>query len=133
MNSEQHTDHIRNRVSQIDSETFLVKELPDATPGSVDIMLEHLKDQVIKLDRFYMVVDLSEAQRPNADVRTRLKHHLSSMPTLRHAAVVTGKNIIIRIAVKFVIAGAGFKSYSVHKRFEDALRELNAQKQRRDN
>jgi len=77
------------------------------------------------LPTYDLLIDLTEAQPPNAEIRSRLKRLFGAQSNLRTAAVFTGKNFMLNVAAKFVLGGSvGLKNFSVHTTLEQALEEL---------
>lgn len=94
----------------------------------LDLFFEKLKQLSADFSQFYLLVDLTEAGRPNAEIRDHLRKRLNEFDNLRHIALFTGRNFMLNIAAKFVFNGSVNISVSVHKTLEEALEAIYAQK-----
>jgi hypothetical protein len=112
---------LRAQVAVIDKDIISWREAPVTTTYQVDVFGEKLADLAQVLDDYYLLIDLSETIRPSAAVLERLRQIMSNQHKLRHAAVFTGKNFILNVAARFVLARIGFASFSIHKTREEAL------------
>ncbi len=121
---------IKDRVYFLEDDIIMWKEMPIASVFSVKKFGEKLRESVNDLNKFYMVIDLTETKRPTASVRSELKNLYSSFKNFKHAAVFTGSNFMLNIAAKFVLNFVGLQSYSVHKTLEEALKEIEKHKKK---
>ena len=106
----------------------MYKELPVQSIFQLDLFMEKVREITAGLNSFDMLVDLTEANRPSPEIRAHLKKRFNELEKLRHVAVFTGQNFLLNIAAKFVLSGCGIRSYSVHKKLEEALEAIYAQK-----
>ena len=116
---------IRDRVYKYRDGIVMYRELPIQSPFQLDIFQETLTEEGAGVPSYDLLIDLTEAQPPNAEIRSRLKRLFGSQANLRTAAVFTGKNFMLNVAAKFVLSGIGLKSFSVHKTLEQALQALS--------
>ncbi len=115
---------IKSRVSFLSDTIIFFKEIPIQTIFTVDLIFDHLELLVSKMNKGYLLVDLTEAKRPNAIVRRKLNERLNSLYSkkkLEHIAFFTGKNKLLNITAKFIMFGVSSSSYSIHKYKKDAI------------
>lgn len=120
--SQEERQAIADRVSKISEDILLWKEVPVPSLLSVELMERRVQELTEGLQAYTRIVDLSEAGRPNAQVRRRLREMLAGEHRLRHIGVFTLKNALINVALRFVFSGLAKNiSLSVHQTFADAL------------
>ncbi len=123
--TEQEREAIRHRVRAIADDVVLYDEVPVQSVFQIELMFGELREVTAELPRFYYVIDLCNAQRPPAELRLLLKARFKELHhRILHTAVVTGKNFMLNVAIKFVFNGFGFHSYTVHRTHEQALAEI---------
>lgn len=105
------------------------KEPPVSSVFAVDLTFEKFKEITADLASFYLLLDLTECARPDAEFREHLKKRLSEFKKIRHVAAFTGQNFLLNIAAQFVFSGNLDTSFSVHKTREEALEAIYAKKQ----
>lgn len=103
---------------------LMYREAPIQSLFQLDLFEEKINALVSGLDSYVMVVDLTGAKAPSAEIRARLRQLLAAQTKLRKIAVFTGRNFMLNIAAKFVLSGAGLHHFSVHTTLEQALRAL---------
>jgi hypothetical protein len=113
---------IRARVVRVDDRVLMYHEMPVPSLFQVKIFRERLDALSADMTEFDMVIDLTIAKPPNAEVREALRT-LFTMPKLRRVAVFTGRNFMLNVAARFVLGAMGIKG-TVHKTQEDALASL---------
>ena len=119
-------DAIRARVHQEKGDIFILHEMPVISEFSIDLQFRQLLECTSKLPYFYVLIDLTESKPPNARQRALLKRKYGSIrDQIAHAAFFTEKNHLITAAVKFVSAGIGFNSHSVHRTRPQALQAID--------
>ncbi len=68
-----------------------------------------------------LLIDLTQAPRPDAKTRRVLQHMLEE-PWIKNIVVCTGKNVLLNVAVKFVMAGiAGSVTVEVFKHRSEVI------------
>jgi hypothetical protein len=127
--TEEEIEAIRGRVYLYKDDIIMYKEIPAPSIFSLDLFFDNIKEITGTFSSFYMIIDLTEAERPRADIRNHLKKRFPELKNLEHASVFTEKNFMLNIAAKFVMTGIGLKSFSVHKTLEEALEAIYAKKQ----
>lgn len=120
---------IRERIYLYRDDVVMLKEMPVQSAFHLDLFFEKIKEITAGLASFDILVDLTEAGRPSPEIRAHLKKHFNELEKLKHAAIFTGQNFMLNIAAKFVLSGCGIKSFSVHKKLEEALEAIYAKKQ----
>jgi hypothetical protein len=117
-------DAIGDRVSVIGDRLLLIHEVPVQTPTSVGIMLDRVEALSRDWDRFAYVLDLSEARRPDAEVRAALKARLATVsPRVVQVAAVVAGNRLMRAMARLVGYGMGLTHLTVHEAREQAIAE----------
>jgi hypothetical protein len=104
---------------------IMYRELPIQSIFHLDLFQEKLIEVGGALPPYALLIDLTAARPPNAEIRSRLKTLFSAQKNLRTAAVFTGKNFMLNVAAKFVLSGIGLKSFTVHKTLEEALQAVD--------
>jgi len=102
-------------VSQIDDDTFLWTEDPNPNLEQLQAFARDLTGLTINLEHYYLIADLSKAGRPDAPVRSFLVEFFRQQTKLAHLAVVTGDNMVLSIAARFVLSQIGVRSSSFNK------------------
>lgn len=115
---------LRARVYMLSDDTLIWHETPIPTTYQVNIFGEKLAELTQEAKEFYLIIDLTEAARPSAEIINCIRNIMQGFSGMHHAAIYTGKNFILNIAAKFVMERVGFASYSIHKTKEEALDEI---------
>ncbi len=114
------------RVTVLDDNKFNVRELPQVTPFSINLIFDTLDQVTEGVDDIYLLVDLSEGGRPDAASRRVLNTRFNQLSKkINHCSFVTGKNVLVNTALRFILFGTGLKSYSVDSEYEVGLNKLN--------
>jgi hypothetical protein len=117
-------DAIADRVSVIGERLLLMHELPVQTPFSTSLIFDRLEALARDWDRFAYVVDLTDATRPDAEVRAAIKTRIERINNrVVLVATVIGDNRLMRAMVRLVGYGLGIKNISVHSSREEAISE----------
>lgn len=118
--TEAEREALRERVFMYSADTAYWHEVPVQTTYQIVILGEKLTELTRDLENFYLIIDLTEAGRPSAEIIDSIRKVMQHFSGLQHAAVFTGKNFMLNIAAKFVLERLGFASYSIHKTKEEA-------------
>lgn len=129
--SEQEIAAISRRISAVDDDIFIWHELPKQTAFSVQVMGQSLREQTQGLDAFYLIADLRDAGRPDAEVREAIRENMLSIPHKVHFSALVGGNVMLIMAAKFIISRFGVESWSVTKSMDDSLAEIEKIKKER--
>lgn len=121
---------LKSQVEKINGDTILWKEVPVPTVFQINIFNEKLKELTVEKKNYYMIVDLTCSERPKADAINAIRKMLNNFTGLKYLAVFTGKNRILNIAAKFLVARLGLLSseFSMHKTKEEALEAIQSAK-----
>jgi hypothetical protein len=115
-------DELRRRVWQVEDRVFLMVEVPDQSPLTIDVLFDRLEELAAGLSRFAYVVDLSGVKRPDARTREALRRRVAAInPRLAHVGLVVGMNAVIRAVAKVAAFAVGFRSFSFHMTVDEAL------------
>jgi hypothetical protein len=114
---------IKERIYPYRGDILMYRELPVQSVFHLDLFEQRLNELGSKMRSYDLLIDLTEAQFPGADVRARLKKLFLGQKNLRRIAVFTGRNFLINTAAKFVLSEPTLK-FSVHTLLEQALAAL---------
>jgi hypothetical protein len=103
---------------------MMYRELPVQSVFHLDLFESKMNELAQHLEHYDLLIDLTQAQPPSAQVRARLKKLFGGQRLLRKTAVFTGRNFMLNVAAKFVLSGSGLRSFSVHSTQEQALEAL---------
>jgi len=117
-----------NGVSQIDDDTFLWTEVPDPNIEQLQTFARELTRLTEGLGRYHLLVDLTCTGQPNAAMRSFLADFLRQQHKLVHISVVTGSDVLLAIAARFVLSHIGTASISFSKTRDQALGKIENSK-----
>jgi hypothetical protein len=118
---------IKSRVYQLEPSIYIWHEVPMCSVFTSRLHGQVLNELTAGLPSYSYIVDLREAKPPAQEVRAALvKMYNQEMPRCSAIAVWTGRNFLLNVAAKFVLAGfIGLKKRcTLHSTFEDALATL---------
>jgi hypothetical protein len=119
-------EFLRDRVELFRPDTVLYRESPFFNSSTVEIMIGRVRELTADLDRFDLVVDLpEETKRPDPDTRDMVVSLINEDDKLRKIYIVVGASPVLRIGLKFILAGITGKEISVLGTFEDLEREID--------
>ena len=122
---------ILDRVYMLDPEEHIIMydEMPVQSVFHLELFRIKLKEIVNEDEEYTMLIDLRDAQRPNAAIRQQLRKLFNSFSkNIMHIAVFTGKNFLLNVAAKLVLSGFTVKKFTIHKTREEAIRALTSGK-----
>lgn len=120
--SSEEWDASESRVWLYNRQTVWIDEASKVSPERADRTFDEVEKLIHGLDSFQMVINLSQAGRPDALTRKQIYQRLQRLRgRLGHCAYYTGSNLIITTAIRFVMRGLGLESYSVSATREEAL------------
>jgi len=124
--SKEELNALRNRISLHQKDTVVWKEPKNISLFTLEICTEKIIELVAGLDRFYLIVDLSEAGRPDMEYINALKIKMLEMAErgMQGIFIYFEKNIMIRSVAKYVAARIGIPVFSVSRTLEEALSEI---------
>jgi hypothetical protein len=112
---------VRARVWRLEERLFMLAEVPEQTPFTIDAMFDRLEELAAGLERFAYVVDLSQVKRPDARTRERLRQRIAKLNhRLAHVGVVVGANVVIRAVAKLAAFAIGLRSFTFHQSIDEA-------------
>lgn len=117
-------DALLERVYMFSDDTVIWHEVPIQTNYQLEMFGEKMLKLTQNIEKFYLIIDLSAAERPSAENIECIRKIMKKFHRLKHAAVYTGKNFMLNIAAKFVLSRIGILSYSIHKTQDDALKSI---------
>lgn len=119
--SQEEINAVRSRVFLLSEKIVCIKEIPNVTPYSVDIIFDKVDEITKGLKEFNIVIDLAETGSPNALSRRRLSKRFGELcKKAKHISFCTGKNMLANTAIRFILFGMNMNSYSVDTLFETA-------------
>ncbi len=116
---------LRERVTLIRPGVVLYREVAGMTVETMSTMLEKIMELTGGLETYHLVVDLNEATRPDPDTREELVRLLNSDGRLGRITIVVGINTVLRVGLRFVLAGITGKDITVVRTMADAEREID--------
>lgn len=122
--SEAEIELLRGRVTMLQDDIVLWHEVPKPSVFQVGVFGRKLEELTSDLASFYLVSDLTEAERPNAEVRQAIATVMSGHKNMAHTAAFLGNNLILRVALRFVFAQGGWNNWSVGKDLDDCLAKI---------
>lgn len=103
---------------------ILFKELDKTTPESVELHWDYITE-IANGKAFYLIIDLSEATPPSAEVRFALKKRYTEIKDLViYTNVVVGNNFLLKIVTRFVAAIIGAKNYNITSNIKLAMENI---------
>jgi len=104
-----------------------LKEVPYPTEQSVLIIFNQIRFLSNKYDHYTIIIDLSEASRPKAKIRRCINDQFVSLANrLVHCSYIA-TNPLLQVALRFVMFNSGLDSYSIHSKWEDALKTVKSE------
>ncbi len=116
---------LHERVSLIRPHVVLYREIAGLTQETAAVMAEKVMDLTRDLVSYDLVVDLTEATRPDPDTREELVRLLNKDAKVGRITIVTGLNTVLRVGLRFVLTGIAGKDVSVVADMEEAEREID--------
>lgn len=111
---------IKSRIYLHSEGVIMCRELPVMSDFSIEVLQDAVDELLRDPTCEYLILDVAEARRPTAAQRERLGARAKTRrDRIKHIAIVTGRNVLANIAVRFIMSGV-FASFSVHKTLEDA-------------
>jgi hypothetical protein len=102
------------------------RELPVQSLYQIDIFEQRLNQATADWTYYDLIVDMVEAAPPSAEIRQRLRQLIAGQSKLRRAAIFTGKNFLVNIAVKFITGAIlGPKNAGLYNTVEEAHEALH--------
>ena len=116
---------MKDRVRLADEECLIFHEAPVPSTFQLDICFEEIYKIIQNKQIKYMILDLTEANRPGSEIRSHIREKWKPIKDqLKHVAVYTDKNFMVNMAAEFVFKAIGFNSFSIHKTKEQASKAI---------
>jgi hypothetical protein len=119
--SEAERQALRHRVSVIEDRVLLFRAVPVPTVFQLDLSFDKIEELAMGMPSFALLIDLTEGRRPSAEVRAHLRERFSRLTRLVHTSLFVGPSFVLTVAARFVLRGAGHRSFTIHHRREKAL------------
>lgn len=123
---------LKERVFVYSNDIVLWHEVPVVTPFQTDIFIGKVYELSQSFEKFYLLVDLSEAGLPNFTSVNKIRDMISSNSKIQFISVFTGKNIFLTVATRVLLEQIGFTSFSISKSKEDALIAIDNFKEQKE-
>jgi signal transduction histidine kinase/ActR/RegA family two-component response regulator len=117
---------LRGCVQRTPLGTIVYRELPVVSLFSIDLFFARLDELAAESPLTAVLIDLTKAGRPDAEARLRIRRHCTARPHLRRLFLATGHNVLINVALKFILAGAARPEITVFRTVKQALEKLEA-------
>lgn len=112
---------LRSRVFFLEPNIVYAHEVPNMTEYSIKVMGNKLNELIESVDKFVLLVDITDTKRPNAEIRNLLKITYKN-PKILTLILFTGKNFLVNTSAKFVAAAImGSWNFHVVKEREEAI------------
>jgi len=121
--SEEELKTLRERVEILEEGILLFREVPVPSPFTIEYLISWADQLAAEWDSYTIVIDLTEASRPSAEERDSIRRVIGSLSRMNHLAIMTGGNILLNVAVRFIMSGIEGTKVTVHGTMEEALRE----------
>ena len=117
---------IRSRVYWLSPGRVYVKDIPNGNVHTLRVLCDRFFEVIADQEESVQVlVNLTEAERPAAQERALLRAFArASAFRVDGIAFATGKNVLLNVALKFVLHGA-WPAYTVCRTDEEALAALD--------
>jgi hypothetical protein len=113
------------RVHVLQDRIIYVRELEHPSPEGISESATHIANLARDWDFFSIIVEFPSIAVPDPLVRERVVQEMLPFKTrLRHVAVVSEPNIVLKVAIKFISAFSGFTSITLHTTRESALQTI---------
>jgi len=128
--SDEEITAIRNGIYLHEEDIVVWKEPSNLSLLTLEICTDRIAELTSSMNKFYLIVDLSDTGRPNMEYVNKLKIKVSEMTErgLIGIYIYFEKNILIRTIAKYVAARIGIPVFSVNKTLEEALNEIHKRK-----
>jgi hypothetical protein len=120
----QEIEAIRARVYPYKDNLIMYNEVPVPSRFQLQHFEERMNEIAKTVDYYDLLIDLTVAQPPGAEIREQLKKLFGGQKKLRKTAVFTGRNFMLNVAARFVLGRAGLREFSVHKTLDEALEAI---------
>ena len=100
---------------------IIYKEIQNTTIDDIEYFFNYL-NKISNNKKFNLIIDLSAASPPNAELRAYIKSRFDKINHLIISVnIFVGSNFLLKIAAKFIGASIGFKNLNIHSSIDKAL------------
>ncbi len=114
-----------SRVSLLAPGVVMLREIPVLSDFTVDLFMQRTQQLVQGKGAHTLLVDLTEAGRPDAYQRQIYREGLRGMEGLERLLVATGKNVVLNLALKFLLTGSFPFEVQIHESLEQLLESMD--------
>ena len=113
-------DEIRDRVSVPADGVIMMREIADGSAEGLEALGVIAREKMADFDDACLIIDLTDAELPNASYRRFIVEFMRKMP-VHHTAFIQANSALARTAALFMAKRAGI-DVTVHKNVDDAVR-----------
>lgn len=125
--TEEEIKAIRGQVYFITPDVICLKELPVASPFSISLCFEKVKELYGDNQDVSLIIDLRYSSVANAESRRILfKDFLPLIKKMNFVVFCTGFNTFFNTVIRFVTFGIKSNSFSIENSIEDSLNKIAA-------
>ncbi|MDH5366825.1 MAG: hypothetical protein OEW67_07550 [Cyclobacteriaceae bacterium] len=122
----EHLDGIKKNIYFIEDDIIVFNEILDPTSFTYDLQFGNLRKLTQHLDKYYLIINVADAKRPNAENRAKIKSEFKKIShKVQHVCVVTGENFWTNTLANFILRGTGYKSFITCKEFDKAKKIID--------
>ena len=121
--------NLKNQIKII--ETFngypiiLYREAKEPNRKQINNYFDFLTELIMD-KQFHIIIDLTEAKPPNADVRNAVKNRFLQLEDyILSYQVYVGSNFLLKIAVKFIGSSMGINNFKLVSTIEEAIDNIS--------
>jgi len=125
MDSPVDTEEINSRVYMHNPHIIYYNELKSPTPQTIEHAFAEVKRLAATKEKCGLIIDIRNSDPPNAATRRTINASFSSIcDMVNHVSFVSGKNIIVNTAAKFIMFQTNLKSFTINGTVEDGIAEI---------
>ena len=130
--TQEEIEMLRSRVNIFDTNVICYQEVFVMSTFQIEVMTQKVNELIVPGEEYYMIINLSKAQRPNAEQRHKIKECFSKFTdAIIYTSIYTESNLLNNIAAKFILGSIGFSINSVHATREKSLNSIKKEKEKR--
>jgi len=130
--SQEEIEMLRSRVNLFDTNVICYQEAFVLSTFQIEIMTQKVQELIVKGQEYFMIMNLSQSQRPNTAQRQKIRECFSKFTdAIVYTSIYTQSNVINNIAAKFILGSIGFPVNSVHTTREQSLNAIKNEKKKR--
>ncbi|MDH5404823.1 MAG: hypothetical protein OEY49_20135 [Candidatus Heimdallarchaeota archaeon] len=114
--------YLNSRVYLIDNDIIIWKHLPYMTELSLEVMSKKLLDYNDKIERKYIIVDMTELQeRLDKRLRLRSREIVNMLSNVEHMIFIFGKKKMLPILINLVMKISRYPNYAQKNTLEEGI------------